>query len=90
MSIGNNLSVVALAAALGSLIIPAFAQNGSDDMQSGPEQGMRTHHMGQGMMGGRMMSRGRMVGGCSEMMRSMNNGGGRPNSQWQKHSDNGG
>jgi hypothetical protein len=47
-------------------------------------------HMGQGMMRGGMMSRGMMGGGCSEMMQSMNSGGGRPNGQWQKHPDNGG
>lgn len=50
--------------------------------------------MGQGMMRGGMMSRGMMAGGCSEMMQSMNDPDGRPNSQWQKHSrdgsDNGG
>jgi hypothetical protein len=30
-----------------------------------------------------MMSGGTMSGGCSSMMQSMNNGGGRPNEQWR-------
>ena len=37
--------------------------------------------MGHAIMGGGMMS-----GGCAGMMRSMNGGDGRPNSQWQSHS----
>lgn len=86
MSIGNKLSIVALVAALGGLIVPAFAQNDSGGAQREPDQGMDMGHMNQGMMRGGMMSRGMMGGGCSEMMQSMNNGGdGRPNSQWQKH-----
>jgi hypothetical protein len=78
----SKLSAIALAAALGGFVVPALAQNDS----SGPQQdhGMSMGHRGQGMRG--MMSRG-MMGGCSEMMQSMNNGGdGRPNSQWQKSS----
>jgi hypothetical protein len=94
MNIGNKLSIVALAAALGGLIVPAFAQNDSGSPQGAPDQGMSMGHSGQGMMRGGMMSHGMMGGGCSEMMQSMNNGGnGRPNSQWQKHPaapDNGG
>ena len=85
MSIRDALSVVAFAAALGGLVIPAFAQNNSGGMRSMPDHGMSTGHMGQGMMRGGTMSRGMMGGGCAEMMHSMNNGGGRPNSQWQKH-----
>jgi hypothetical protein len=90
MNIGNKLSILALATALGSLIVPAFAQNGSGGSQGAPDQGMSMGHMGQGMMRGEMMSRSMMGGGCSEMMQSMNSGGGRPNGQWQKHPDNGG
>lgn len=81
MSIVDKLSIVALAAALGGLFFPAFAQNGSDGTQSGPDRGMNMGHMGRGMM-----SHGMMGSGCSEMMQSMNNDrDGRPNSQWQKH-----
>lgn len=84
MSIGNKLSIVAFVAALGGLIIPAFAQNSAGSVQGAPDQGMSMGHRGQGMMQGGMMSRGMMSGGCSEMMPSMNNGGdGRPNSQWK-------
>jgi len=95
MSIGNKLSIVILAAALGGLIAPAFAQNDSGGTQSGSDQGTSMGHMGHGMMRGGMMSHGMMAGGCSEMMQSMNNGGdARPNSQWQRHPpsspDNGG
>jgi hypothetical protein len=89
MSLGNKLSIVALAATLGGLIVPAFAQSGPSDMQGAPNQGMRMGQMSQGTMQGRMMSRGMMAGGCSEMMQSMNNHDGRPNSQWQKHSPGG-
>ena len=85
MNLGNKLSIIALAAGLGGLIAPAFAQNDSGDLQGGPDQGMHMGHMGQGMLHGRMMSRGMMARGCSEMMQSMSNGGDRPNSQWQKH-----
>ena len=87
MNIGNKLSILALATALGSLIVPAFA-NGSGGSQGAPDQGMSMGHMGQGMMRGGMISRGMMGSGCSEMMQSMNSS--RPNSQWQKHQDNGG
>ena len=91
MTVASKLTIAALAAALGALIVPAFAQN---DTQARPDHGMSMGHMGQGMMGGGMMS-GRMMAGCADMMQSMNNGGdGRPNSQWQKHPpqtpDNGG
>lgn len=79
MSIGNRLSIAALTIALGALVAPAFAQNGSRDMPSRPGRDMNMGHMGQGMMGGSLMT------GCSEMMRSMGNGGNRtPNSQWHK------
>ena len=82
MSIGHKLSIAILAAALGGLIAPTFAQNGT---AGNGDQGLTMGHMGRDMMGGGMMSRG-MMHGCSEMMQSMNNGDdGRPNSQWQKH-----
>lgn len=87
MSIGNKLAIVALAAALGGLIVPAFAENGPGGMQNGPDQGTGMDQMGHGMMGGRMhggMMGGMMGSGCAGMMQSMN-GGGRPNSQWQTH-----
>lgn len=89
MTIGNKLRIVALAAVVGGLIVPAFAQNSPDSTQGRPDHGMSMGHMGQGMMRGGMMSRGMMGGGCSEMMQSMNNGGGRPNSQWQRHPSDG-
>ena len=93
MSIGNKITIAVLAAALGGLIVPAFAQNGLGGMQ-GRDHGMSMGHMGQGMMRNRMMS-GSMMTGCSDMMQSMNNGSnGGPNRQWQKHpprnSENGG
>ena len=78
MIVGNKLAIAALAAVLGAFMAPAFAQNGSTGMPSRPDQGMSMVHMGHGMMAGGMM------GGCAEMMQSMNNGGnGKPNSQWQ-------
>lgn len=91
MTVASKLTIAAFAAALGALIVPAFAQN---DTQARPDHGMSMGHMGQGMMGGGVMS-GRMMAGCADMMQSMNNGGdGRPNSQWQKRPpqtpDNGG
>src|SRR5579875_2549028 len=101
MSLGKKLAAAALAAVLGALIAPAFAQNGSSDTQGrSSDRGMSMGHMDQGMMGGGMMGGGMMGGGmmgqgmmgggmmaqCAEMMRSMNNGGdGRPNSQWRQH-----
>lgn len=94
MTIGK-ISFAVVAAALGALIVPAVAQNGSSDMQRRQDHGMSMGAMGQGMRGGGMMSGG-MMAGCADMMQSMNNNGGngRPNSQWQKHSprnpDNGG
>lgn len=89
MTVATKLTIAALAAALGALVAPAFAQNDSSDMQSRHDRGMSMGHMGPGMMGGGMMA------GCADMMQSMNNGGnGRPNSQWQKRPpqtpDNGG
>lgn len=93
MTLANKFTAVVLAAALGALIAPAFAQNGSSGMPSPSDHGMAMGHMGHGMMGG-MMS-GSMMAGCAGMMQSTNNGAnGRPNSQWQKHPprspDNGG
>jgi hypothetical protein len=77
MTIGHKLSIAILATAIGGLIVPAFAQNGTAGSR---DQGMSMDHMGRGMMGGGMMA------GCSEMMQSMNNSDdSRPNSQWQKH-----
>jgi hypothetical protein len=83
MTMASKLSVAVVAAALGGLIVPAFAQSGA---HSAPDHGMSTRQMGPGMMRGGMMSVG-MMSGCSGMMQSMNNGGdGRPNSQWQRSS----
>jgi hypothetical protein len=91
MGIGSKLSIAALAAAFGAMIVPAFAQKEPDGTQSAPKQGMNMGHMDQEMMHGGMMSRGMTGDGCSEMMQSMNNGGdSRPSSQWQKHPNNGG
>lgn len=94
MTVANKLTIAVFTAALGALVVPAFAQNDSSDMQSRHDRNMSMGHMGQGMMGGGMMSGG-MMAGCADMMQSMNNGGnGRPNSQWQKrppqNPDNGG
>lgn len=81
MSVGKKLAAAALAAVLGALIAPAFAQNGSSDTQGrSSDRGLSMGHMGGGMMGQGMMAQ------CAEMMRFMNNGGdGRPNSQWRQH-----
>src|SRR6266480_3552904 len=57
-----------LAAGLGGLIVPVFAQNGTAGSE---DRGTSTGHTGRGMMVGGMMSRG-MMAGCSEMMHSMN------------------
>ena len=88
MRTGETLRIAAFALALAGLVIPAFAQE-QDQSPRMPEQGMRMGQMGQGMMGGGMMGGMMSDGmrhGCSEMMRSMNNGrDGRPNSQWQAH-----
>ena len=79
MTARNKLTIAVVAAALGALMAPALAQNGSSTMPSPSDHGMSTGHMGRDMMGGGMM------GGCAEMMQSMNNGGnGTPNSQWQR------
>lgn len=82
MRIRHTLIAAALATVLGGLIVPALAEapGGSQTM---PDQDMGMGRMGHGMMSSGMMS-GDMMGGCMSMMRSMN-GGGRPNSQWQKH-----
>lgn len=89
MRIQNILAAVALTAAIGGLIVPAFAQmqapiasprsGGMDQMQGGAGMGPK---MGHGMMSQGGMSRGMMSGGCAGMMQSMNGGDGRPNSQW--------
>lgn len=79
MTIGNKLTIAVVAAALGALIAPAFAQSGSSDMQIRPVQVMSMGHMVHDMMSGGIMA------GCAEIMQSMNNGGsGRLNNQWQK------
>jgi hypothetical protein len=91
MRIRHTVIAAALAAVLGGLIVPALAEMpaGSQMMQV---QDMGTGmggHMGHGMTSGGMMSDRMMgdgmMGGCMGMMQSMNNGNGRPNSQWQKH-----
>lgn len=86
MRILQIVTAAVLAAGIGGLIVPALAQT-SDGMGGGPDQGMG--HMDRGMMSGGMMrggmSGGMMGGGCSGMMRSMNGGAGRPNSQWHTH-----
>ncbi|HEY1748774.1 MAG TPA: hypothetical protein VGG11_18660 [Xanthobacteraceae bacterium] len=46
MSIGHKLSIAILAAALGGLIVPAFAQNGA---AGSGHQGMSMGHMGRGI-----------------------------------------
>jgi hypothetical protein len=104
MSLRSTLSVAAVALGIGSLALPALAQNhgGMQMPDQGRGMGMM---MGQGMMGHGMMDGGmmspdtmsrmpdmsRMMSSCSEMMQSMSNGAdGRPNSQWQHHpNDNG-
>jgi len=79
MTARNTLTITVVAAALGALIAPALAQNGSSTMPSPSGHGMSTGHMGRDMMSGSMM------GGCAEMMQSMNNSvNGTPNSQWQR------
>jgi hypothetical protein len=80
MKTRHSLIAAALAAVLGALIVPALAQG----TQTMPKQGTGEGDMGRGMMSGGTMS-GDMMGGCMSMMQSMNNGNGRPNSQWQKH-----
>lgn len=85
MRIEHVFAAAVLAAAIGGLKVPAFAQmqgpaegpanGGMDQMQGGAR-------MGHGMMSQGGMSRGMMSGGCAGMMQSMNGGDGRPNSQW--------
>lgn len=74
MTARNTLTIAGVAAALGALIAPALAQNGSSKTPSPSDHGTSMGHMGRDMMGG-----------CAEMMQSMNNGGnGTPNSRWQR------
>ena len=88
MRIRHTVIAAALAAVLGGLIVPALAEvpGGSQAM---PGRVIGMGHMAHGMTSGGMMSgdmmSGGMMGGCMGMMQSMNNGNGRPNSQWQKH-----
>ncbi|MBX5473121.1 MAG: hypothetical protein IRZ23_11735, partial [Acetobacteraceae bacterium] len=64
MSVGKKLAAAALAAVLGALIAPAFAQNGSSDTQGrSSDRGLSMGHMGGGMMGQGMMGGGMMGGG---------------------------
>jgi hypothetical protein len=83
MSSRDKLAVLALAAALGALVLPAFAQNDPGSMQPMPDHGIGMGRIGQGMSGA-MMSGAMMGGGCDEMMQSMNNSGAPPNGQWRK------
>ncbi len=81
MRMRHGLIAAALAAAVGGVVVPALAE-AHGGAQTMPDQntGMgRTNHE---TLGG-MMSGGDMSG-CMGMMRSMNNGGGPPNSQWRK------
>ncbi len=83
MRIRQTLTAAALAAGIGGLIVPSLAQNRSG-AEDAPDQGMG-RSMNHGTMGGGMMRRDMMSGGCGRMMQSMNGGDGRPNSQWQTH-----
>lgn len=87
MCIRHSLAVVALAAGIGSLIVPALAQQGGSERA--PDHGMGRMDsggdMGHGMMSRDGMSGGMMGGDCAGMMQSVNGGDGRPNSQWQTH-----
>ena len=82
MKTRHTLIAAAMAALLGGLIVPALAET-SGGSQTTPGQDMGMGRMGHGMSGG--MTSGGDMSGCMGMMRSMNNGDGRPNSQWQKH-----
>lgn len=93
MKLRETLTLVAIVAALGSVVAPALAQE-SGSMERMPDQGMGMGHgmmgggtMGRGMMGHGMMSGGMMSGGMmgGGMMSTMMGGDGRPNSQWQTH-----
>ena len=92
MKLRETLTLIAIVAALGSVIAPALAQE-SGSMERTPDQGMGMGMgMGQGMMGGDMMGHGMMSGGMMSggmmgggMMSGMMGGDGRPNSQWQTH-----
>lgn len=88
MSIRHSLAIAALAAGVGSLIVPAVAQT-QGGSERAPDRGMSRMegggHMGHGMMSREGRSGGMMEDGCASMMQSMNGGGGRPNSQWQTH-----
>ncbi len=86
MYIRHSLATALLAAALGGLILPAFAQapdrarGARDPMTRGMGSRDRGDH---GMMSHNEMSGGMMGGGCAGMMQSINGGDGRPNSQWR-------
>ena len=89
----ETLALVAIAAVLGSFVVPALAQ-GIGSMEPMPDQAIGRGHgmmgggmMGHGMMGHGMMSGGMMNGGMmgGGMMSGMMGGDGRPNSQWQTH-----
>ena len=98
MKLRETLTLVAIVAALGSVVAPALAQE-SGSMEPMPDQAIGRGHgmmgggmMGGGMMGGGMMGHGMMSGGMMSggmmgggMMSAMMGGDGRPNSQWQTH-----
>jgi hypothetical protein len=75
------IAAAAFATLLGGLMVPALAET-SGGSQTMPGRDMGTGRMGHGMSDGMMSGD---MSGCMSMMRSMNNGDGRPNSQWQKH-----
>ena len=77
MRMRHTLIAAALAASLGGVVVPALA--GPPTM---PGQNMDMNRMGHGMPSG-MMSSDEMSG-CMGMMRSMDNGGGPPNSKWRR------
>lgn len=81
MRIRHSLALAVLAAGIGVLVVPAFAQM-QDGAAPAPNQGMGNSENNGGMGHGMMSGRGMMSGGCAGMMRSMS-GGGRPNSQWR-------
>lgn len=86
MCIRQVLTIATLVAAIGGLIVPAFAE-GQNGAERAPDNRM---NMGMGGAGGGMMHHGMMrdgmmSGGCGGMMQSMKGGDGRPNRQWLSH-----
>lgn len=96
-----SIATVVLTAWAGAAVVPTLAQQPGAPAHAQEEgMGTSTDRMGHGMMGGdmmdhgmmsgHMMSHGMMGGGMMAgshggMMRSMDGGNGRPNSQWQTH-----